>query len=122
MSAPTYHGVPTALGYLRQDVSGDGQAWDEAGIRSLAKRFGYTLTQTIVATADTPEPIVELTSTAQRHGVDVVIVPSTEHFESDKVPTDLTRVADVVTVRPVHTYARWTLSPSSRSDTDKGPA
>ncbi|QBS43842.1 hypothetical protein [Nocardia sp. CS682] len=122
MSVPTYHGVPTALGYLRQDVSGDGQAWDEAGMRSLAKRFGYTLTHTIVVAADTPEPIEALASTARRTGVDCVIVPSTEHFDGEKVPTTLTRLVDVITVRPVHTYERWTLSPSCCHDTDKGPA
>jgi hypothetical protein len=35
-----------------------------------------------------------------------VIVPSVRHFGGE-VPSELVEVVDVITVNPVHTYARW---------------
>ncbi|WP_328411738.1 hypothetical protein [Nocardia sp. NBC_00403] len=41
---------PTAIGYLRSDISGTAQNWDEIRMRSLAKRYGYDLAKNIVFT------------------------------------------------------------------------
>jgi hypothetical protein len=32
--------IPTAIGYVRKDISGTRQQWDETQVRSLARRLG----------------------------------------------------------------------------------
>ncbi|GAB2710479.1 hypothetical protein [Nocardia thraciensis] len=99
--------APAAIGYLRKDVSGFRQGWDEARIRSLAKRLGYNLCKTITFGENTEKPDCRLRIIVARLGVDAVIVPSPGHFEAREVPADLVSVVDVITVDPEHTYARW---------------
>ncbi|WP_040832882.1 hypothetical protein [Nocardia brevicatena] len=97
---------PKALGYLRKDKSGIHQQWDEAQMRALAQRFGYSLAKTIVFGEFTEDPVGELVSAVQRAGADAVFVPSLEHLDGI-APRSLVAVADVITVSPQHTYARW---------------
>ncbi|WP_378736175.1 hypothetical protein [Nocardia brasiliensis] len=101
---------PAAVGYLRRDISGARQQWDEVLIRSLAQRFGYDLAKTVVFGAETEDVVGRLLSVAQRLETDAVIVPSTAHFEGD-VPDELVQVCDVITVAPENTYARRASSP-----------
>ncbi len=101
---------PAAIGYLRRDVSGARQQWDEVLIRSLAQRFGYDLAKTVVFGAETDDVVSRLTGVAERLGMDAVIVPSTAHFDGD-VPDQLVQVCDVITVAPENTYARRLCSP-----------
>ncbi|WP_378733670.1 hypothetical protein [Nocardia brasiliensis] len=115
-------GKPTAVGYLREDIAGVAQAWNETQMRSLAKRLGYNLTKTVVFGANTEHPIPELISVARQVKADAVVVPSVTHFDGNAVPDELTRVADVVTVSPEQTYARWTLKPTRWSDHSQDPA
>ncbi|WP_067693932.1 hypothetical protein [Nocardia jejuensis] len=99
--------IPTAIGFLQSDISGVRQQWDEIQIRSLAKRLGYDLRKTVVFNATTDRPVQRLRVLVDRLGVDAVIVPSAAHFDGAEVPTDLVAVADVVTVDPQDTFARW---------------
>ncbi|MEV6555013.1 hypothetical protein AB0M22_04795 [Nocardia sp. NPDC051756] len=107
-------GRPTAIGYLRRDVSGVSQVWDETQIRSVAKRLGYELTKIVVFGAQTEQPVQQLLNAIERVDADAVVMPNLTHLadELDRV----VRVCDVITVNPENTYARWVLP------TDRWPA
>ncbi|UFS95429.1 hypothetical protein [Nocardia huaxiensis] len=96
----------TALAYLRSDISGARQPFDEARNRSIAKRLGYNLSRTVVFGAHTDDPIQRLINVARRIGAEAVIVPSLAHF-GGTMPEQLVQIVDVITVEPAHTYARW---------------
>lgn len=99
---------PTALGYIRSDVSRVQQAWDEEQIRSRAERLGYDFAKMIVVDGrSNGRPLAGLKSTVTRIRAEAVFVPSAAHFDGDEVPEDLIRVVDVITVSPENTYARW---------------
>ncbi|WP_278264058.1 hypothetical protein [Nocardia sp. AG03] len=98
---------PIAIGYLRADVSGTRQQWDETQIRSLAKRLGYDLAKIVVFTEATEHPAYRLCVCVARVGAEAVIVPGAEHFLGDRIPAEVVAAADVVTVTPEATYARW---------------
>ncbi|MFI9508474.1 hypothetical protein [Nocardia sp. NPDC052566] len=100
---------PTALGYLRRDVSGMTQPWDESRMRGLAKRLGYELTRIVIVGPGNDDPETQLVKLARNSDVDAVLVPSAEHFGGD-IPAVLVRVCDVITVSPETTYARWAWS------------
>ncbi|AYF77150.1 hypothetical protein D7D52_28785 [Nocardia yunnanensis] len=98
---------PTAVGYLRCDVSGAQQQWDEDQIRSVAKRMGYDLAKIVVVDGRGNErPLVGLKTTVTRLGAEAVFTASLAHFPGEDVPADLVRSVDVVTVSPENTYAR----------------
>ncbi|WP_028477877.1 hypothetical protein [Nocardia sp. CNY236] len=101
---------PTAIGYLRRDVSGIRQDWHEIQMRSLAKLFGYDLAKTVVFTENTTARIVRLMTVVWRVDAAAVIVPSVEHFGAE-VPVELVKLADVITVAPRRTYQRTPPSP-----------
>ncbi|WP_297628961.1 hypothetical protein [Nocardia sp.] len=107
---------PTALGYLRTDVSGVEQLWDEAQIRRLAGRLGYDFSGMIVYDPRTERPpLARLKAQATRLDAEAVITPGPAHFECGKVPESLIEHLDVITVSPEATYARWStgsLAPS----------
>lgn len=101
---------PTAVGYLRSDVSGIRQAWDEQQIRSRAQRLGYDFAKLVVVDARSGRHLVAaLKATITRLDAEAVIVPSARHFEGAAVPDDLVKVADVITVEPEETHARWAI-------------
>lgn len=97
-----------AIGFLRRDISGVRQPWDETQIRSLARRLGYNLRKIITFTADVDDIGLRLRNIAEAHRVDAVFVPHVAHFDGGVVPSKLARVADVITVEPVCTYSRRT--------------
>ncbi|NEW40334.1 hypothetical protein GV794_03795 [Nocardia cyriacigeorgica] len=97
---------PTAVGYLRRDVSGVVQTWDEIRIRGLAKRFGYDLAKTVVFGSVTDHPVTRLINVVRSLDAEAVVVPGLGHFEGE-VPGRLVSVADLITVKPENTYARW---------------
>ncbi|WP_147288859.1 hypothetical protein [Nocardia mexicana] len=78
-------------------VAIDAQRRNEAGARESMRP-----TCRATATPRTRSQVV-----ASRLAVDAVFVPGTEHFEGGEIPADLVAVADVITVSPEHTYARW---------------
>ncbi|MEU1426432.1 hypothetical protein ABZ412_05060 [Nocardia sp. NPDC005746] len=45
-----------------------------------------------------------------------MIVTSLEHFEDGQVPGELVRRADVITVSPEETFARWIVPPDAAAD------
>ncbi|WP_028479747.1 hypothetical protein [Nocardia sp. CNY236] len=96
---------PTALGYLRRDISGISQDWHEIQIRSLAKRLGYDLAKTIVFGPRTDAPVIRLMNAVWAVEAAAVVVPSLWHFDSH-VPYELVELADVITVTPQRTYQR----------------
>ncbi|MGQ4596459.1 hypothetical protein [Nocardia sp. R6R-6] len=97
---------PTAIGYLRRDVSGVSQVWDETQIRSVAKRLGYDLAKVVVFGPNTDHPLTRLMNVVRTVDVDAVIVPGVAHFGGE-VPTELVKVADVITTNTGQTFARW---------------
>ncbi|GAB2442267.1 hypothetical protein [Nocardia tengchongensis] len=107
---------PGALGFLREDVSGSRRQWDERQIRVLAERLGYDLRKIAVLGANTDRPVYRLQVLVGNLGVDAVIVPSLAHFEDGVVPGELVERADVITVRPEETYARWLIPPDAPAD------
>ncbi|MEV4237322.1 MULTISPECIES: hypothetical protein [unclassified Nocardia] len=96
--------TPTAIGFLRQDVSGDARDWDMAQIRKLATRYGYDLAE-IVRLADAgTEILAALREVIRRTDAEAVIMPNLAHL--DDRPEELVRACDVITVNPANTYAR----------------
>ncbi|MFJ4652525.1 hypothetical protein ACIP5Y_14775 [Nocardia sp. NPDC088792] len=98
---------PNAIGWLRSDVSGERQQWDEARIRGLAHRLGYDLRKTVVFGPRTDRPLHRLRMLVSSLALEAVIVPSIEHFDGGEVPAELVAVADIITVSPENTYARY---------------
>ncbi|WP_306360525.1 hypothetical protein [Nocardia sp. CC227C] len=98
---------PTAIGYLRSDISGSRQAWDESRIRTTAALHGFDFAKLIVIDGRTPKPLLAgLKSTITRLAAEAVFVPNTQHFDTGTVPTDLLAVAAVITIDPPTTYPR----------------
>ncbi|MFJ4654693.1 hypothetical protein ACIP5Y_25760 [Nocardia sp. NPDC088792] len=103
---------PTALGYLRTDVSGMSKLWDESQVRRLAARLGYDFTDMVIYDPNTGRPpLARLKAQVTRLHAEAVIVPSPEHFEGGQVPGSLVRQLDVITVHPEQTYARCSSPP-----------
>ncbi|MFE3190898.1 hypothetical protein ACFXHA_17940 [Nocardia sp. NPDC059240] len=103
---------PTAVGYVRSDISGAGQAWDEEQIRSLARRLGYDFAKMVVVDGRSGKsPLAVLKATVTRLAAEAVVVPTADHFDSEAALTDLVKAADVITVNPENTYARWVIPP-----------
>lgn len=98
--------LPSAIGFLRSDISGPNQSHDELRIRSTAKLTGYDLRKTIVFSQQTEDRAHRLRVAIDRLGVDAVIVPSTAHFDGHDIPADLLEVTTVITVSPGGTTAR----------------
>lgn len=91
----------TALGYLRTDVSGIGQLWDESQIRSTAARLGYDLAALVIYDPRSGRPpFARLKTQATRLEAEAVIVPSLGHFEEGRIPDPLVRQLDVITISP----------------------
>lgn len=92
---------PTALGYLRTDVSGIGQLWDESRIRHTATRLGFDLAAIILYDPLTGRPpLARLKAQATRLRAEAVIVPGLTHFEDGRIPPAITLKLDVITVCP----------------------
>lgn len=96
---------PIAIGYLRSDLSGPAQNWDEIRIRSLAKRYGYDLAKTIVFTARTADPLTGLITIVRRINAEAAFVPHRRHLGVE-MPLTLVGTCDVITVDDESTYAR----------------
>ncbi|GAB4589429.1 hypothetical protein [Nocardia sp. IFM 10818] len=91
---------PTALGYLRTDVSGIAQLWDESRIRELAERLGYDFAGVVVYDPGSGRaPLARLKAQAKRLDAEAVVVAGPEHFDGGRIPESLERQFDVFTVR-----------------------
>ncbi len=72
---------PTAIGYLRRDLSGISQPWDEIQIRSAAKNLGVNLAKTVTFGPRTAQPIRQLLELLESTGATCVICPNIEHLD-----------------------------------------
>lgn len=106
---------PAAIGFLRSDVSGAQRQWDVVRIRCVARRLGYILSRTVMFGAYTDGPVRRVIEIARAHQADAVIVPGLAHL-GGRVPPELVAVADLITVAPEETYARWLVSPDAPLD------
>ncbi|MCZ9327574.1 hypothetical protein [Nocardia farcinica] len=102
----TLFGKPPAIAYLRRDISGVRQQWHENALRGTALRLGYNLRKTIVLGPGSVNPTADLVAVVHRLRVEAVFVPGLEHFDA-VVPRELVAIADVITVWPPRTFARW---------------
>lgn len=92
---------PTCLGYLRIDVSGVGQLWDETRIRRSAELCGYDLAEIVVYDPNSGRsPLARLKAQANRLDAEAIIVPSLEHFAGGVIPAAVAQRFDVITVTP----------------------
>ncbi|MFE3229358.1 hypothetical protein [Nocardia sp. NPDC059228] len=106
--------LPSAVGFLRSDVSATKQQQDERAIERCARLSGYDLRKIVVFSERTLEQVHRLRVVVDRTRVDAVIVPSVEHFDARSVPAELLEVAAVLTVSPRDAYARTLTERSSR--------
>ncbi|MEU0542607.1 hypothetical protein ABZ319_22300 [Nocardia sp. NPDC005978] len=98
---------PTALGYLRVDVSGIGQLWDEACIRRLATRLGYDFAALVIYDPNSGRPpLSRVKAQATRLAAEAVIVPGPAHFPGARIPLALLDRLDVITCTPEETHSR----------------
>ncbi|GAB2505148.1 hypothetical protein [Nocardia heshunensis] len=96
---------PTALGYLRADVSGIGQLWDESRIRQTAALLGFDLAGIVVYDPLSGRPpLARLKAQATRLDAEAVIVPELAHFEGGQLPGSILQRLEVITVSPAHTF------------------
>jgi hypothetical protein len=100
--------TPTAIGYIRQDVSGISQAWDTAQIRKLATRFGYELADIVLVDCATPHLAETLCDIIREVDAEAVITPNLAHMDHQR-PDEVLRACDVITVNPTNTYVRTAL-------------
>ncbi|MFD4401197.1 hypothetical protein ACFWPH_00385 [Nocardia sp. NPDC058499] len=90
---------PTALGWVDDDAS-TAPDWHRAQVRRLAQRLGYRLVW------PDERSVLHVADQARNAGVDTVIMPAPDHLD----PVALNRlmdIADVETVSPRMSYARW---------------
>lgn len=104
--------IPTAIGYLRSDISRSRQPWDEIQIRSLARRLGYVLAKTVVFSERTDDPMQRVIDVVRTIDAEAVVIPGLEHVDGYP-PSALLAVADVITVSPEQTFSRWVIPPDA---------
>lgn len=91
---------PTALGWIDPVVTGMPE-WDAAQVQRLARRLGYALVWPPKIT------LVPLVDQVRGADVDAVIMPSPLHMDVLTLHAVMC-VADVETVTPRMSFARWT--------------
>ncbi|MEU4313729.1 hypothetical protein [Nocardia sp. NPDC024068] len=97
---------PTALGYVDLDVS-TSVVWERAQIQRLGRHLGYLMIW--------PDPVsvLPLFDQVRAADVDAVVIPGPHHLG----PLELNRVmdvADVETVLPRLSFARWSMTRAGR--------
>ncbi|MFI5716357.1 hypothetical protein [Nocardia sp. NPDC051750] len=97
---------PTALGYVDLDVS-TSLAWDRAQVQRLSCHLGYLVSWPELSS------VLPLFDQVRAADVDAVVMPGPHHLG----PLELNRVmdvADVETVIPRLSFARWSMSGGGR--------
>ncbi|WP_067697758.1 hypothetical protein [Nocardia jejuensis] len=97
--------MKAAIGYLRSDLSGMRQPWDEAQIRNLATKLKYDFRKTIVFNSGIEEKVRRLRVAIDRTHAAAIVVPSIGHFEHG-IPKEILEVADVIAVDTGKVYNR----------------
>lgn len=85
------------IGFLRQDLSGEGWSEDEARIHALAVERGWSVILVYYGDPDRPGGAVinRLMNLAYSEYADAVIAPSADHFEPDDILA-LVKITDVI--------------------------
>lgn len=97
---------PTALGYVDLDVT-TSLEWDRAQVQRLARHLGYLVIWPEISS------VLPLFDQVRAADVDAVVIPGPDHLG----PLELNRVmdiADVETVLPRLSFARWSISGAGR--------
>lgn len=97
---------PTAFGWVDEDVSNAPES-DRARVRRLADRLGYRIIW------PDGSSLLTVADQVRNSGTDVVILPAPDHLG----PLELSRVmdvADVETVLPRLSFARWSIAGAGR--------
>lgn len=96
--------VPVALGWVHPESVA--LEWDMAQVRRLAQRLGYVLVWA-------PEcSRIPLADQVRAVGTEVVIAPAPAHFDVRTLNAVMC-VADIETVWPRMSFARWAAKPHS---------
>lgn len=101
--------VPIAISYLRRDISMLNQPWHETQLRSLAKRFGYDHSKTIVFARTDPDRMLRLLHEAHRADAEAIFTPTLAHLDYTDLDTLLAGAAQmgihsIITWNPTFTY------------------
>ncbi|WP_406270493.1 hypothetical protein OH799_28845 [Nocardia sp. NBC_00881] len=96
------HPRAKALGYLRDDVSGQGWQHDEQAILSLATQLGYDLVKTVRMNPDIHDPLHRLLIIVRRLDIAAVITPTLEHIGA---PSRICRACSLITITPEYNWA-----------------
>lgn len=97
---------PTALGYVDLDAT-TSLEWDRAQVQRLARHLGYLVIWPEISS------VLPLFDQVRAADVDAVVIPGPDHLG----PLELNRVmdiADVETVLPRLSFARWSISGAGR--------
>jgi hypothetical protein len=92
-----------AISYLRRDISRSNQTWHENQLRSLAKRFGYDHSKTIVFGRGEPERMPRLLYEAHRADAEAIFTPTLAHLDF----TDLDALLIEAAQMGVHSIITW---------------
>ncbi|MFI9505623.1 hypothetical protein [Nocardia sp. NPDC052566] len=95
---------PSAIGFVRQDISGNGRFRDQAAIHELAQGWGFDLLPVIVVGAAVPAPDLMLLQHVVGYGAAAVIVPSREHIWSAR--RTITDYCDLIIASDEQTWKR----------------
>lgn len=99
-------GEPIAFGWVDDEVS-TAPGWDRAQVARLARRLGYRVVWPDVRS------VLPVADQVRNAAAEVVIMPAPEHLG----PLELNRVmgiADVETVLPRLSFARWSTAGTGR--------
>lgn len=93
-----------AVAYLRTDLAGQEQEFDEYRLKRLSVRFGYVLREMIRVDASRSRRFVYLEDRIGVHAAEAVFVPALVHLEGQV--GRIVAQADVIE-QDGSTYARW---------------
>lgn len=95
---------PTAISYVRQEISGVNTLNDQAAARELATRWGFELIQDLVVGSETLAPTLRLVRYVLDNDADALIVPDKRHIWP--VRRAVTELCDLIMVEPQRTWKR----------------
>lgn len=107
-----------AIAYLRTDLSGAWQHWDECRMRRLATRLGYELRAILVLSAASDSRIDRVLEWIEIERAEAVFVPHLDHLDGEYLRV-VDRADVIVDAREV--YARWPSITSSNSTAGRLP-
>ena len=111
---------PHCYSYLRRDISKLNQTWHENQLRSLAKRFGYVHSKTIVFGHADPDRMARLLHEAHRADAEAIFTPTLAHLDVTDLDTLLADAAQsgihsIITWNPLFTHQLDSREPRSHN-------